>query len=100
VKKVFLFLGLLTIGATSCKKDWTCSCETKSVLLNQSYAPIYEKVKNSAPYNYTQDLAITNQDESSATKKCNEAQSSKTLQDGVMNSTAVYTKTTSNCTLR
>ncbi len=27
MKKVFLVLGLLTIGATSCKKDYACECE-------------------------------------------------------------------------
>jgi hypothetical protein len=27
MKKVFLVLGLLTIGLSSCKKDYTCECE-------------------------------------------------------------------------
>ena len=96
-----MFLGAVALlGLSSCKKDWTCSCETKSVLKDPKYAEYFNVSAYGAPYNYTQDIAITNQDKSSATTKCNEAQSTKKIQDDLMTSTAIYTRTTSTCSLK
>jgi hypothetical protein len=98
MKNVLLVSALALLGLSSCKKDWTCSCETKSVLTDQKYASIANL--NGAPYNYTQDIGLTNLDKSSATTKCNEAQSGKKITDDIMNKTAVYSKTSSTCTLK
>ena len=61
MKKVFLVLGLLTIGATSCKKDYTCECSVSSDGVSVTSNDLKYQIKNS-----TEDDATNECDKMSA----------------------------------
>jgi hypothetical protein len=61
MKKVFLVLGLLTIGVSSCKKDWTCECSVSSNGVSVTSSDLKYQIKNS-----TEDDATNECDKMSA----------------------------------